>query len=286
MSVLKPLNENRKEILDLLQSYPSYKCQVKIFIDFLKNHIAGFSRIAIEDYLKVIEEKHGKRASTYNLKVIAVKSCLKWLFQNSDSFIDLAHRAQFENFLQTFKLKKKASTGVRKEKYLTPQEVDFICSRVSQKLSLIVRFLFTTGCRISEVVSLTPTDCKESKDVVIISVMGKGRKQREVYCPKSLFQEIISTYGGRKYLFETHDKGGNLTGKPQTRIYVSNQIGKATEKYLGKTCRSHSLRHGFAKESLRKNGRLSALSSYLGHSSLAVTQIYVHDTFSPTELFG
>jgi len=65
-----------------------------------------------------------------------------------------------------------------------------------------VRFLYATGCRVSEMVGIRLTDCQANGEVTI-EVTGKGNKARRVRIPEEFYQELRITFGGSTWLFET-----------------------------------------------------------------------------------
>lgn len=143
---------------------------------------------------------------------------------------------------------------------------------------LIIELLYATGMRRNELVTL-----KESQvDAAYcqIKILGKGNKERIVPIPKELMnrlQEYI-TEKCRQFdrvpeLFVTA-KGQKLYAK-----YVYNVVTKNLALVTTLQKKSpHILRHSFATHLVNNGADLNAVKELLGHSSLASTQVYVHNT--------
>lgn len=121
---------------------------------------------------------------------------------------------------------------------------------------------FESGLRISEVVNLKPQDISESLNQIRIN-MGKNSKDRIVSLPLSWRTHLI------KY----------IPLKCQQRALQKAFIGaceKTGLKDKKPKIHFHSLRHGFATESLRSGVDLYTISKLLGHADISTTTIYAH----------
>jgi len=108
--------------------------------------------------------------------------------------------------------------------------------------------------------------------MVRLTITGKGNKERKVDIEEALFDAIRSTFQGETYLFQTQG------GKPYRPSYISYEIIKAGRRILGRRISAHSMRHGFAILAIREGASIKAVSTYLGHSSTAITlDMYVHE---------
>ncbi|MEJ2268082.1 MAG: tyrosine-type recombinase/integrase [Nanoarchaeota archaeon] len=138
------------------------------------------------------------------------------------------------------------------------------------KHKLILKLLYGTGLRVSEIVNLKKSEINFEENLVKI-VLGKGKKDRFVKLPESIKDELknYSKIGDSKYLFESN-RGGKLTIKSIQKI-VSNSAKKARIK---KRVYPHLLRHSFATHLLEQGTDLRIIQKLLGHSSIKTTQIY------------
>jgi len=218
----------------------------------------------------------GLLPNSINRKLSAVKSCIR----RATSMQDFAMQAQIEAALRLARPVKLARAGgIRPDKMLTPEEAGRLIAHMSERGQGFVRFLFATGCRVSEMTHIRLVDCAVDGGRVAIAVTGKGDSHRVVRIPGKLFEELRSVYDGNKFLFET----GN--GTAYRREYVSHMIERVSVKVLGRRLSAHALRHAAATELLERTGKLQAVSEYLGHADPSTTlRFYAHQALSDAEL--
>ena len=150
------------------------------------------------------------------------------------------------------------------------------------RLSCIFELMYSSGMRVSELVSLPMSAVVRTKDYLII--MGKGAKERIVPlsqdAQKALQEYLkvrdifVNTTISRDFLFPS-------TGKKQgylTRQRVFQQIKNlAIDVGLNpKMVSPHILRHAFATHLLDGGADLRSVQKMLGHSDISTTQIYTH----------
>jgi integrase len=169
---------------------------------------------------------------------------------------------------------------IGRERVLDREDFDRLMRAASPRTGLLLRFLWTTGCRVSELTGARLDRCKVDGSTVHVTVLGKGSKERTVRIPAALYESIRATFPGDVFLFTT---GG---GQAFSRVYVSTEIHKLALRVLGRRIGAHSLRHSFATRQIRRTGKIQAVSTYLGHSSTAITMgFYVHERLDDDELF-
>ncbi|MDR4988193.1 MAG: tyrosine-type recombinase/integrase [Bacteroidales bacterium] len=145
---------------------------------------------------------------------------------------------------------------------------------------LMLELLYGTGMRLSELIGLRHSDVDEMRGRVLIT--GKGNKQRSV----PLLGEVLQVY--ERYVAEKQKVFGSdfcdwvfVTNKG-AQLYPGF-VYRRVRHYLGRvstrTRKSpHVLRHSFATHMLNRGAELNAIKKLLGHSSLAATQVYTHNT--------
>lgn len=158
--------------------------------------------------------------------------------------------------------------------YLSPGEVRRLADAAKkgkngERDSLFISFLYQTGLRISEGLSLTPAkiDCFEGKPV--LHIVGKGNKPRTVSCPLSLAVKL-SAFAAKRGL-EIQDRYF-----PFSRIrgwQIIKDAARSAE--FSKRIFPHLLRHSDAIERLRQTGNPKALQHHLGHSSISMVLRYL-----------
>lgn len=148
---------------------------------------------------------------------------------------------------------------------------------------LIVSFLHGTGLRRAELASLDVRSIDFSRNV--LRVIGKGDKMREVPLVPALVQETERYLQAAEAFFGGVPAAGDpLLRTPSGRRLYPVYIDRAVKHELGAvpdiTGRKspHVLRHTLATELLNDGSDLNSIKELLGHSSLAATQVYTHNS--------
>ena len=148
---------------------------------------------------------------------------------------------------------------------------------------LIVALLHGTGLRRAELASLDVRSPDFSRSV--LHVVGKGDKMREVPVVPALVQETERYLQAAEVFFGGAPAAGDpLLRTPSGRRLYPVYIDRAVKRELGAvpdiTGRKspHVLRHTLATELLNDGSDLNSIKELLGHSSLAATQVYTHNS--------
>jgi len=202
-----------------------------------------------------------------------------------NSFYKYLLREKLINFNPTDKVispktKKRLPTFVEEKSMVELfKNIDFGEGYIGARDSLILSLFYMTGIRLSELISLKINDVDFHENT--IKVLGKRNKERIIPFGIQLHKEIKTFIELRKsietketFLFLTL-KGESLYPKMVQRIVIH---------YLGIVAtlekRSpHVLRHTFATHLLNNGADLNAIKELLGHSNLAATQVYTHNSF-------
>ncbi len=147
--------------------------------------------------------------------------------------------------------------------------------------NLIIELLYQTGMRRSELVQLKEGDIDFSRSVMKIS--GKRNKQRFVPFQDKMAR-VLKTYLQAKHykfgMFEIHVILNNK-GKAANEHMIYSTVNKKLKQFSSLTKTSpHVLRHTFATHLLNNGASLIAIKELLGHSNLAATQVYAHNTIA------
>ena len=157
---------------------------------------------------------------------------------------------------------------------LSPEEVQIFLGFVHlMKHRAILSTCYGGGLRISEAVSLRPTDI-DSRRMVIRVEQGKGRKDRYVMLSTLLLQILRGWWKVKRpeqWLFP-----GQASGTHITTDAVEMACKKAHQLCgIPKPITPHSLRHAFAVHLLEQGNDIRRIQLLLGHRSLATTQRYL-----------
>ena len=143
-------------------------------------------------------------------------------------------------------------------------------------------FLYTTGCRISEALSIDADDIEwKSRRIKIV---GKGSKTRFLFLSKRLISELQDEYlpSRESYLKEKRNAIENalFIGDSGNRLPFSSAhiIFDRYRERLGwqKEFTPHTLRHSFATHMMDRGADIRLVQEFLGHESISTTQIYTH----------
>lgn len=148
---------------------------------------------------------------------------------------------------------------------------------------LVFELLYHTGIRLSELINLEERNVDSGN--LSIKVLGKGNKERIIPISRELLQQIRE-YAARKrrelespapQVLLAHPK----SGKKLYPKYVYNLVRDYLTRHQITTITRkspHVLRHTFATHLTNNGADINAIKELLGHSSLAATQVYTHNT--------
>lgn len=144
---------------------------------------------------------------------------------------------------------------------------------------LLITLFYYTGMRLSELINLKDQQVELNR--AQLKVLGKGNKERILPLHTDLIQLIQDYITKRNERFEEREPFLLLTEKgkkmyPRYAWQLVNQILAAATTVQKKS--PHVLRHSFATHLLNHGADLNAVKELLGHSSLAATQVYTHNT--------
>ena len=168
---------------------------------------------------------------------------------------------------------------------LTPEEVDMMENTIDltlpegQRNKAIIEMMFSTGLRVSELVTLKLSDLY--MDERYIRVMGEGAKERLVPVSQRAIDELRYWFidrnalkikpGEQDYVF-LNRRGAHLT---RTMVYIMIR-DTAVAAGIQKPVSPHTLRHSFATALLEGGADLRAIQAMLGHEKIGTTEIYTH----------
>ncbi|HEY2649487.1 MAG TPA: tyrosine-type recombinase/integrase [Puia sp.] len=203
----------------------------------------------------------------------------------------------FKFQLRTGLLEKSPMTGVitpksgkrlpvyveEKDMQTLTEQIDFPDSWQGRTERLLIRIFYNTGVRLTELVTLKNGQVDESG--ATIRVVGKGNKERIIPISTSLLDEIRLYQREKQSLPACHYKESAdtlLVSELGKALYVKYAY-LAVRKWLSRVTTidkksPHVLRHSFATHLMNHGADLNSVKELLGHSSLAATQLYTHNT--------
>jgi integrase/recombinase XerC len=167
-----------------------------------------------------------------------------------------------------------------KEIYTLIEHVEFPDDWSGRTDKLLIILFYNTGMRLSELISLKRSQVNFA--INSLKVLGKGNKERIIPISPELANTIKSYMEDSQKQFSKissdvllhNDKGKQLSPR---KVYA------VVNKYLSLVTTAekkspHIIRHSFATHLMNNGADLNALKELLGHSSLAATQVYTHNT--------
>ncbi|HEX4207587.1 MAG TPA: tyrosine-type recombinase/integrase [Ktedonobacteraceae bacterium] len=166
------------------------------------------------------------------------------------------------------------------QRILSEAEVIRLIDRTTNRRDhALFRLLYHAGLRVSEIVALKWEDVREVETGAILSLWGKGEKQRYVPISQGMYQELLELeghYQGKdRYVFRSR-KGKNGTVPMDTRQVERLTLDAAKRAGIDGNVSPHWLRHSNASHALDNGAPIHVVKESLGHSSLVTTTRYAH----------
>ena len=248
----------------------NYRVDLLEFINFTNNNI-DINKEDVNNYLKYLYEQNVNKSSI-SRKLSSLRSFYNYLIKKEIVSI---------NYFSLIKNPKKDSSL---PKYVKEEDIDKMFNVpntrtwIGMRNLLIIRMLYATGLRVSELINVKLSDINEAERT--IRVLGKGSKERIVVFGNNT-KESLDDYLSRgrrevdfhnsEYLFLNKD--GNRLSTRYVRKIINDIIFKASiEMHVS----PHMLRHTFATGMLNNGADLVSVKDLLGHESLNTTSIYTH----------
>ena len=247
----------------------NYRLDLENFRDFLKEaQVGDVDYLFVRKYLAQLKERN-LSARTVGRKLSSLRSFFRFLIK--------------EGYIKVNPVD--AITSPKQEKtlpkFLTEEDVVRLIEAPDRETlkglrdHAILETLYSTGMRISELVSLT----EEAVDFIgaTVRVLGKGKKERVVPIGERALRAIMNYLAKRKVA--SHFIFLNKNKKPLS----ARGFRKEMDKYirlisLKEHISPHTLRHSFATHLLNRGADLRSVQELLGHANLSTTQIYTHLT--------
>ncbi len=231
----------------------------------------------IEKYLKGLRND-GNLSKTLSRKISTLREFYKFL--QSEKII----KENPANKLHTPKIGKSLPL------FLTQKEIKKLCAVyknekkfVLLRMKTMIKLMYSTGMRVSELVSLPENAI--NYDMKQILICGKGSKERIVPISKEVVKDVLEyteerkTYIGNrksKWLFPSlRSLSGHMTrdGFFKNLKKMALKAGVSQEKV-----HPHILRHSFATRLVNNQADLRSIQKMLGHENIVTTEIYTHIT--------
>lgn len=254
----------------------NYKKVVLEYLEFLDKEcidIKDANNLVVRNYLRSLD-KHNYSNKTLCLYISSLRSFYKYLLKNR------VIKSNPMVLIKNPKLEK------RVPKFLYYNELSSLFESIDTSTilgirdNLILEILYSTGVRVSELVSIKLSDINNFDKS--ITIFGKGKKSRIVLFGDTL-ESVLNLYlnKSRNILIKTNtdilllNKNGTPLTDRGVRLIISKIVEKASIK---QNVSPHVLRHTFATHLLKEGADLKTVQELLGHATLSATEVYTHVT--------
>ncbi|OIQ17344.1 tyrosine-type recombinase/integrase [Lacinutrix sp. MedPE-SW] len=279
---------------------------LKAFVDYLELE-RNYSQLTIKAYSKDIEafqEYLEKNHETTTIKTANYSQIRSWIVQLVESKISNRTINRKISALNTYykfllKIEHLKTNPLAKHKALKTSkkiQVPFSQTEVAMAIDdlqhennfkglrnkLIIELFYSTGIRRIELVNLKIKDINQANKT--LKVLGKRNKERYVPLLDSVNKTINQYIEKRQELKNIKDQEYLFLTKRGVKIYetlvyrIINEYFSLASNKVKKS--PHILRHSFATHLLNQGADLNAVKELLGHSSLAATQVYTHNSIA------
>ena len=257
----------------------SYENDLAAFFDFAvvqynSKTINEISSSMVRSWLASLKE--AKIASkTVNRKISSLKSFFK--YQLKIGKLEVNPMAS----IVSLKISKRLPSFIEQKDTATLfNYVEFPDTWEGKTNRLLLTILYYTGIRLSELINIKELHVDKSNST--LKVLGKGNKERIIPVNNDLLQQINDYILQKKIYFAENLNGFLLINKNAKKLYPK-YVYNVVKKYLGEVSTNerkspHILRHTFATHLTNNGADINAIKELLGHSSLASTQIYTHNS--------
>lgn len=230
---------------------------------------------------RLTDEKGNELAnSTQSYHIIALRSFLKYLVKQD---CPVLHPEKIDLPKADAKHMEYLNNHEYVERFLSQPDLG---SKTGLRDKAMLEVLFSTGLRVSELVSLSRDQLNiESRE---FGVIGKGRRPRVVFLSDRAATWLVQWLNSREdnwrpvFIRLAKDKPDLLADGEEMRL-TTRSVQRIVDKYarqahLPVKISPHGLRHTFATDLLANGAGLRDVQEMLGHKNIATTQIYTHVT--------
>lgn len=260
----------------------SYETDLAQFEAFLKSEFEATPEAAnyglVRSWIVKLSEE-GLDASSINRKIACLRSFYKFLMKQEVVAKDpmlkikvLKTRKKLPHFVNENEM---VALLDRPMSELSEDEDEF--TRLRDQL--VLELLYGTGMRLSELIQLKDRDINWRDQT--IKVLGKRNKERVIPFAQGIVPLMEAYRDARNREINRTDHDGFFVTKEGKKVYpvmIYRIVKRGLAGAQVEKKSPHVLRHTYATHLLNKGAEINAVKDLLGHSSLAATQVYTHNT--------
>lgn len=263
-----------------LKTIVSYKNDLDQFSEFIRSSYPDFTVETIEygivrSWIVSLVDAELDPVSV-NRKIACLRSFFKYLLREEVITKDPMTK------IKVLKTKKKLPHFIRESDIvnLLDHNDDLSHDHHGLRARLILELLYGTGMRLSELITLKESAINFHDQT--LKVLGKRNKERVIPFSNNIVSIIKDYRIARNREVEMKEHGYLLvtdSGEALYPVLVNRIVKKHLRHYTSVEKTSpHVLRHSYATHLLNKGAEINAVKDLLGHSSLAATQVYTHNS--------
>lgn len=255
--------------------------QFEVFLNTneLNSYVTKIDKYALKDYLKHLASFKPK---TIKRKLATLKALFNYLeFEDEITVspfrklrVKIKEPRNLPTLMNTYEVGKIFKAAYAEKEELAVSDNNYL---VKIRNIAVIELLFATGIRVSELCDLK--DEHVNLHTGVLNINGKGSKQRLIQVCNLEALKILGEY---RKLFKSHivECGYffiNRLGKRLSDQSIRHIIKSYTKlAAISKNITPHTFRHTFATLLLEEDVDIKYIQHFLGHSSIATTQIYTH----------
>ena len=257
----------------------SYGDDLRDFFAFVKDRfglltLADISSPLVRSWLASLKED--KLASkSINRKISSLKSFFKYQLRSA-----ALTQSPMGNIISPKSSKRLPVYVEQKDIHTLFTNVTFEPTWKGRTDRLLLAVFYQTGMRLSELINLKESQVDQGNRA--LKVLGKGNKERIIPIGAPLAAELAAYALDKRTCFEKADLVYLLVSDKGRKLYPKS-VYLTVHRYLGDITTldkksPHVLRHTFATHLTNGGADLNSVKELLGHSSLAATQVYTHNS--------
>lgn len=253
----------------------AYRLDLNRFVGFAGTQadVNSCERATLQQYIEHLFTQHQLKATSAKRHIASLRSLFRWLEDEGhvpeDPFRGARVRIQLPKRLPRVLSRGEVAALLDQ----SPMNGDFIqlATRVAAEL------LFATGIRVAELAAVRDEDIDLSAGV--ITIIGKGDRQRRVFIPDSEIRDLLVAYRAAR----------TKRGYAETSFLVNSRGGAASPQFIRRLIRKlgehvaltrrvtpHMFRHSVATYLLEEGVDIRYVQRLLGHRSIVTTEMYTH----------
>ena len=252
--------------LSQFQEFTSHQFQIR--------SITEATQLMVRSWVLSLMDK-GTSPRSVNRKIATLRSYYKFLLKRDEIRKDPTSK------IKSLKTQKELPSFADETEFSNfLDRVEYPDDFEGKRDQIILELLYGTGIRLGELLQLSASDVDFHQSS--IKVLGKRNKERVVPLSVSLKKMLKEYIDDKNHVFSSDQSSTLIVNKNGGKAYPM-LIYRVVRKYLNQISSldkksPHALRHTFATHLLNKGADLNAVKDLLGHSSLAATQVYTHNS--------